>query len=72
MPVVLVLTAADQGLIDRLDPNLIHGLIRKPFDPEEVADVIAACAEIRGRSTFETMALAAMLAGGPLVSLLTK
>jgi len=72
LPVVLVLTAADPGLTERLDPTLIHGLIRKPFDPDEVADVIAACAEIRGRSAFETMAIAAMLAGGPLVTWLAK
>ena len=72
LPVVLVLTAADQGHIDRLDPNLIHGLMRKPFEPAEIADVIAACAEIRGRSMFETMALAAMLAGGPLVTFFSR
>ena len=72
MPVVLVLTAADQGLIDRLDASLIHGLIRKPFDPIEIADVIAACAEIRGRSMFETMALAAMIASGPLVTFFSR
>src|ERR1043166_5659426 len=55
LPVVLVLTAADQGLIDRLDASLIHGLVRKPFEPAEIADVIAACADIRGKSMFETM-----------------
>lgn len=72
MPVVLVLTAADQGLIERLDASLIHGLIRKPFEPAEIADVIAACADIRSRSMFETMALAAMLAGGPLVTFFSR
>jgi CheY-like chemotaxis protein len=72
MPVVLVVTAADQGLIDRLDASLIHGLIRKPFEPVEIADVIAACADIRSRSAFETMAIAAMIAGGPLVTFFSK
>lgn len=72
MPVVLVLTAADQGLIDRLDASVIHGLIRKPFEPAEIADVIAACADIRSRSMFETMALAAMIAGGPLVTFFSR
>ncbi|HEX3582907.1 MAG TPA: response regulator [Thermoanaerobaculia bacterium] len=72
MPVVLVLTAADQGLIDRLDASLIHGLIRKPFEPAEIADVIAACADIRSRSMFETMALAAMIASGPLVTFFSR
>jgi CheY-like chemotaxis protein len=72
MPVVLVLTAADQALTDRLDATIIHGLIRKPFDPQEIADVIAACADIRGRSAFETMAIAAMLAGGPLMTFFSR
>ncbi len=72
MPVVLVVTAADQGLVDRLDATLIHGVIRKPFEPAEIADVIAACADIRSRSMFETMAIAAMIAGGPLVTLLSR
>jgi DNA-binding response OmpR family regulator len=72
MPVVLVLTAADQGLIDRLDASLIHGLVRKPFEPDEIADVISACADIRSRGMFETMAIAAMIAGGPLVTLLSR
>lgn len=72
MPVVLVLTAADRGLTDRLDASLIHGLIRKPFDPQEIADVVAACADIRSKGMFETMAIAAMIAGGPLVTLLSR
>jgi DNA-binding response OmpR family regulator len=72
LPVVLVLTAADQGLIDRLDASLIHGVVRKPFEPIEIADVIAACADIRSKSMFETMAIAAMIAGAPLVTLLSR
>jgi len=72
MPVVLVVTAADQGLTDKLDPSLIHGVIRKPCDPQEIADVVAACADIRGKGMFETMALAAMIAGGPLVTFLSR
>jgi len=72
MPVVLVVSAADQGLTDKLDPSLIHGVIRKPFDPQEIADVVAACADIRGKGMFETMALAAMIAGGPLVTFFSR
>ncbi len=72
LPVVLVLTAADQTLTDRLDASLIHGLVRKPFEPAEIADIIAACADIRSRSLFETMALAAMIAGGPLVTFFSR
>ena len=72
MPVVLVLTAADVSLVDRLDASLIHGVVRKPFEPDEIADVIAACADIRGRSSFETMAIAMMLAGTPLVTFFSR
>jgi two-component system OmpR family response regulator len=72
MPVVLVVTAADHALTDRLDASLIHGLVRKPFDPQEIADVVAACADIRSKSMFETMALAAMIAGAPLVTFFSR
>lgn len=70
-PVVLVITGADRTRIDQLDPRRIHGIIRKPFDPFEVAAVVAACADIRSRGRFETMALA-MISGAPiLASILT-
>ncbi|HYI13050.1 MAG TPA: response regulator [Thermoanaerobaculia bacterium] len=68
-PVVLVVTGADRGVLDRLDSRRIHGVVRKPFDPHELAGVVAACADIRGRSTFETMALA-VVSGAPLIALL--
>lgn len=71
-PVVLVLTAADASVTERLDASLIHGVVRKPFDPVDLAGVITACAEIRGRSAFETMALAAMIAGTPFVTFLSR
>lgn len=69
-PVVLVVSGADRALIDRIDSRLIHGIIRKPFDPLEIADIVQACAEIRGRSAFETMAYATVIAGAPLIALL--
>lgn len=72
MPVVLVVTGAEPGQLGRLDASLIHGIVRKPFDPQEIASVVEACDEIRGRSAFETMALAAMLAGPPLISFFSK
>lgn len=68
-PVVLVVTAADRATIEKLDPHRIHGIVRKPFDPVELASVVVACAEIRGRGPFETMALATMI-GGPLLKIL--
>jgi CheY-like chemotaxis protein len=68
-PVVLVVSGAERGVLDRLDARRIHGVVRKPFDPHELAGVVAACAEIRGRSALETMALA-MVSGAPLFALL--
>lgn len=71
-PVVLVVTAADRSLIDTLDAGRIHGVIRKPFDPEEVALIVDGCAEIKARMPFETMAIATLVAGGPLFELLNR
>jgi two-component system OmpR family response regulator len=71
-PVVLVVSGADRSVIDQLDSRRIHGVVRKPFDVEEIASVVAACADIRGRSTFETMAFATMISGAPLIALLNK
>lgn len=69
-PVVLVITAAERPLLDRLKAASTHGVIRKPFDPEELASVVAACAEIRERSTLETMAVT-FLSTAPLLALLS-
>ncbi|HYR30170.1 MAG TPA: response regulator [Thermoanaerobaculia bacterium] len=66
-PVVLVVTGASRELIERVDTERIHGVIRKPFDPVEVASIVAACAEVRSRGPFETMAIATMLSGGALI-----
>jgi CheY-like chemotaxis protein len=71
-PVVLVITGADRSQIRDLDPRRIHGVVRKPFDPEELAAVVVACAEIRGRNQFGTMAIATMIAGSPLLALLNR
>ena len=69
-PVVLVVSGADRSILEQLDSRRIHGIVKKPFDPQEIASVVAACAEIRGRSAFETMAVATMLSGAPLIALL--
>jgi CheY-like chemotaxis protein len=71
-PVVLVITGADRREIDGLDPQRIHGIVRKPFDPEDLASLVVACAEIRSRNAFGTMAIATMLAGSPLLALLNR
>lgn len=69
-PIVLVLTGADRSMIKTVDSRSIHGIVRKPFDPHDIAELVVACSEIRGRSSFETMALATMLSGAPLLALL--
>lgn len=69
-PVVLVVSGADPALLQQLDSRRIHGIVKKPFDPHDIANVVAACAEIRGRSAFETMAFATMMSGAPLIAFL--
>jgi two-component system response regulator ResD len=71
-PVVLVITGADRSEIGRLDPSRVHGIMKKPFDPDELASVVIACAEVRNRNTFGTMAIATMIAGSPLIALLSR
>ena len=71
-PVVLVITGAERRAVDHLDPQRIHGIVRKPFDPDELASLVVACAEIRSRKTFETMAIATVIAGSPLLALLNR
>jgi len=69
-PVVLVLTGADRNTIDGLDGRGVHGIVRKPFDPEELTSLVVACAEIKGRGPLEAMAMA-MIAGGPILAWLS-
>jgi CheY-like chemotaxis protein len=71
-PVVLVVTGADRRAIEQLDARIVHGILRKPFDPDDLAAVVVACADVRGRNALGTMALAAMMAGSPLLALLNK
>ena len=71
-PVVLVITGADRSLLHKLDPQRIHGVVNKPFDPEDLATLVVACAEIKSRSPFEAMAISAMIAGGPFLAWLNK
>ncbi len=71
-PVVLVITGADRSLLRELDPQKIHGVVTKPFDAEDLATLVVACAEIKSRSAFETMAISAMIAGGPFLAWLNR
>ena len=69
-PVVLVVSGAGRSVIDRVNSAKIHGVVKKPFDPFEIADVVAACAGSKGRSSFETMAYATLIGSAPLIALL--
>jgi DNA-binding response OmpR family regulator len=62
-PVVLVVTGADRSIVDRLDSRHIHGIVRKPFEPDDLVTLVVACADIKSRGTFGTMAIATMIAG---------
>lgn len=70
-PVVLVITGADRQAIETLDPNRIHGVVRKPFDSDELVALVVACAELKSRGGFGTMALATMI-GGSILEILNR
>jgi len=69
-PVVLVVSGADRRLLDQLRSSRIQGIVKKPFDVDELTDVVAACVEIRGSGAFEVMAYATLLSTAPLIALL--
>jgi DNA-binding response OmpR family regulator len=67
-PVVLVATTAGRRY-EPVDPNRIHGILRKPFDSAEVAEVVAACADVRMSNVLKTMTVA-LISTAPLMGLL--
>ena len=71
-PVVLVLTGATDDVVKRLDPQRIHGIVRKPFDPDDLAALVVACAEIKRRGPFPTMAIATLMSGAQLFAWLNR
>jgi DNA-binding response OmpR family regulator len=38
--VVFIMTAGDDSAVRRLPPNLVHGLVRKPFDVPQLVAII--------------------------------
>lgn len=70
-PVVLVMTGAERSVLRSLNPQKIHGVVKKPFDSQELADLVLACTDLRSRS-FGAMAIATMLAGTPLLAWLNR
>jgi len=71
-PVVLVVTGADRAVVERLDAQRIHGIVRKPFDIDDLATLIVACSEIKARGSFGTMAIATLVSGAPFLAWLVR
>ena len=44
-PAIIVVSAADSAAFRRLDPVMVHSIIRKPFDINVLVDLITAAAE---------------------------
>lgn len=44
---IVVMTAADDSLIAELDRRRVHGVIRKPFDIEELAEIVTESIDVR-------------------------
>lgn len=42
---IIVITAGDTAAIRRLDPALVHSVVRKPFDIDVLGDLIVAAAQ---------------------------
>ena len=66
-PVVLVITGAARHLIEQVDASRVHGIVRKPFDPIELATIVASCVEISSRRSLEAMAVATMLSSSAIL-----
>jgi DNA-binding response OmpR family regulator len=54
-PVVLVITALPVSQLSKLDPHVVHAVIRKPFDVELLASIISSTTGMmhRGASIFD-------------------
>ncbi len=70
-PVVLVVTGAPQETVERLDHRTIHGVIRKPFDPEEMADLVRNCIDVRRSRGIDTMSFAGLVVATHLFAYLS-
>ena len=67
--VTAALTATEMARTKTFD---VCSIISKPFDPEEIARLVVACADIKSRGPFGAMAIATMLAGGPFLAFLNR
>lgn len=69
-PVVLILSDGGDPL-EGTDWRAVHGVVRKPFDADELAGLIESCIDLQHGRELEMM-MALLLAGAPLFSLLQR
>ena len=43
-PILLVVSGADREVLADVKSPKVHAILKKPFDPHEIADVVSACA----------------------------
>ena len=46
-PAIILVSAADNAAVRRVDGEIVHSVIRKPFDIDVLSDLITAAAESR-------------------------
>ena len=66
--VVFVMTAFDDVMVRHIAPNLVHGIIRKPFDVPQLVAMVREVALTRMEQTPESAAdMPVLSAGAPLL-----
>lgn len=45
-PLVLVISAYDERIVSQLDPAIVHAVVRKPFDLEQVVEMVREAAPL--------------------------
>lgn len=50
-PAIIVVTAMAESHLEALDSNIVHAVVRKPFDVNTMADILtAAASDVRSRT----------------------
>jgi DNA-binding response OmpR family regulator len=52
--VILVMTAFDESMIHRLDAQVVHAILRKPFEIEHLVELVTDCARMRAWQADDT------------------
>lgn len=52
--VILVMTAFDETMIHRLDAQVVHAILRKPFEIEHLVELVNDCARTRHHQANDT------------------